>query len=759
MADGRITIDTEIDQKGAEKGTQALQKKLDGTAQKAKTVGGNMTKYLTAPILAFGAVGMNSAKEFSGAQRTIQNELGLSQDEAEKLTDVANDIYKKGFGESLDQTAGALADVKKQLGDLATDENIEKLTTDSLALSEIMDAEVNEISRTGATLMKEFGDSGKEAMDLIAWGSQNGLDFSDELLDNIAEYGPLFSDMGYSSEEYFNLLKKGADEGSYNLDYLNDVMKEFDVKLSDGTAAEAIGTMSQSTQDMFKKWKDGEATTSDVMDAVTDEMSTMDKRAAEAIGPEIFGTKFEDLGVDAVLAMGNVDDEIKNLDGTMGDITKTQEESFGQRFRSLLRKSGDALRPLGNILLDLAENALPPLINAVTEVAKWFDNLSPVTQKIVVVIGALLAAIGPLLVILGMVAGAITAITAPFLLWTVLIGVVIAFVVTLAITITKNWDKIKERTVIVWNVIKSFFSSLWDGIKNKFTTTINAIKTAVSTAWNWIKSITASVWNGIKSFFSSFWAGVKGVFKWYIDTLKNNVSTVWNWIKKTTQSVWNGIKNFFSSFWGGIKNIFMTVIQYLRDRISNAWQWIKGITSSVWNGIKSTLSGIWNGIKDTVSSVFNGVKDTVLDVWNTIKSTTDDVWDGIVESIKGAINGVIGAINGMLNSISDISISLPNVPDWVPGDMGGGSISFPNLPNIPKLDVGTNFVAQDGLAMLHQGEAVVPKEYNPAADGENEKKQPVQINLTLGSTSFKQFVEDITEVQDREERTLEAFRG
>lgn len=53
------------------------------------------------------------------------------------------------------------------------------------------------------------------------------------------------------------------------------------------------------------------------------------------------------------------------------------------------------------------------------------------------------------------------------------------------------------------------------------------------------------------------------------------------------------------------------------------------------------------------------------------------------------------------------------------GGKGGGSISFPNIPHIPSLDVGTNFVAADGLAYLHQGEAVVPKEYNPAVGGGN----------------------------------------
>jgi tape measure domain-containing protein len=39
------------------------------------------------------------------------------------------------------------------------------------------------------------------------------------------------------------------------------------------------------------------------------------------------------------------------------------------------------------------------------------------------------------------------------------------------------------------------------------------------------------------------------------------------------------------------------------------------------------------------------------------------------------------------------------------------------LGGVPKLSVGTNNVGKDGLAFLHQGEAVVPKKYNPAMGG------------------------------------------
>jgi len=77
----------------------------------------------------------------------------------------------------------------------------------------------------------------------------------------------------------------------------------------------------------------------------------------------------------------------------------------------------------------------------------------------------------------------------------------------------------------------------------------------------------------------------------------------------------------------------------------------------------------------------------------------------------------------MINFVGSAINRIPSIdiPSWVP-KYGGNKFGIPNIPKvsmgrIPSLAVGTNFVKNDGLAMLHQGEAVVPKKYNPANAG------------------------------------------
>ena len=81
------------------------------------------------------------------------------------------------------------------------------------------------------------------------------------------------------------------------------------------------------------------------------------------------------------------------------------------------------------------------------------------------------------------------------------------------------------------------------------------------------------------------------------------------------------------------------------------------------------------------------------------------------------------------------------IPDWVPG-LGG---KHPSFGMIPKLRTGTNYVAGEGLAYLHEGEAVVPKKYNPAVGGYgNSAINYINIVADMDVNKFgKAFVKDI----------------
>jgi hypothetical protein len=172
-------------------------------------------------------------------------------------------------------------------------------------------------------------------------------------------------------------------------------------------------------------------------------------------------TKFEDLEAEAVYALGGIDGALGEVDGTMEDMIKVQEATFGARFQGMLRDFKSSLMPLGEILIEMGEDWIPIISKALSTAATWFKNLSEPMQKVVVIGGAIAAAIGPIIVGIGMLVSAITSIGGAVLaaggLSAVLasiaavitgpIGVSIAILVGLGITIAKVTKEMKKSSI------------------------------------------------------------------------------------------------------------------------------------------------------------------------------------------------------------------------------------------------------------------------------------------------------------------------
>ena len=630
MADGRITIDTEIDQSGAKKGVGKLEKNLQSASKKAKAVGANMTKYLTVPLMALGGASIAAANEMDKAYANIQAGTGATGDALESLKDDFREVFTE-VPQSADEVSNALATINTLTG--ATDETLQELTKSVLDASRMLGEDGTANAEAFGQALAQWNvpaEEGKDTLDALFVATQDYGIGLNELNGHLTNYGSVLQNAGFSMEESADLFGRLDAQGLKISRLMPGLNKAFRDWASEGKDSR------KELEKTIKQMKNAESETE-----------------ALAIATEIFGAEGAQRMTTAVRNGAFALDDLGDaLEDSQGVIDETGEETLtlSERFAQMKNETMVALEPLGEILIDIAEQILPPLIEGVTRLAEWFRNLPGPIQIIVVVLGALVALLGPLLQFIGMLIPMIRTLSTTFLMWGGTILGIVAVIAVVAVLIYQYWDEIKAFTIAVWEAIVDFFKKTWA------------------------------------------------------------------WIKNTTQTVWTAIKDFFSSLWDSIKSLFFGSVEAVKSAVSSAWNWLKSITSSVWNGIKSTLSSIWNGLKDTVGNTFGAIKDTISDIWNSVKDTTDDIWNGIVDSIKGAINGIIDAINGMLNALSDISISLPTVPDWVPGmgGKGGGSISFPDIPNIPRLDVGTNFVAQDGLALLHEGEAVVPKEYNPA---------------------------------------------
>lgn len=164
-------------------------------------------------IIEFGKSTIETAMDFDGSQRKIQSSLGITAKGAENLQKIAVDTWKKGFGENLEEVDQALIKVFQNMKDVPKEE-LQMATEDVLTLAKTYDVDLNEATRGAGQLMSQFGLSTQETFDLLAAGAQSGLNYSDELFDNLSEYAPLFKQAGFSAEEMFTILSNGTASGS-----------------------------------------------------------------------------------------------------------------------------------------------------------------------------------------------------------------------------------------------------------------------------------------------------------------------------------------------------------------------------------------------------------------------------------------------------------------------------------------------------------------------------------------------------------------
>lgn len=643
----------------AEMSEKASKKMSEGFLKiKDKMVG------MAGTLTAITGVSANFANNYEKAMNKFQATTGASSEEMEKFKEVVKGIYADNFGESFEDVADSVGVVNKYLWQ--TGDELKHTTELALGFRDSFGVDIEESIRSCKALMDNFGLSSEQAFNLMVQGEQNGLDFSGELIDTINEYSVQFAKVGFSAEDMFNILYDGAQSGAFNLDKIGDAVKEFSIRAIDGsnTTIDGFTKLGLNADEMAEKFAHGGNSARDAFYKVVDAIGKMNDPVQQSIvGVDLFGTMWEDLGPQVVTQLSTMSDAFNSTVSSADNLNNIQYNNLGDGLKGMWREiQVGCLEPI--------QTQLMPSINEIFQNIR--DKMPEIKEVVTNVVQSTISKIKFVIDNINIIIPLVKTAIAVFLGFKV-----ISSVNSTIKTVNESISNLKKgmeaiKTFKGFSNLKGHFLTLATSAKTLATNiahvTVNLAKSAAqfvvttakmaihkagmlasAIATNTLKIAQAAL-NLVMSLnpITLVIIAVTGLIA-VIVTLYNKC----DWFRNGVNLILKDIESFFINLGNKIYQLWNAAIDFCSNKISVFQSFVQNIISSI--------NGIWN-------YGCNGIRS---------------IWDGLVGGIKSAFQTIVSPIQSVVSSISSIFSSLRNrikLPHF--HISGSFSLDPPSIPHI-----------------------------------------------------------------------------
>ncbi len=329
--------------------------------------------------------------------------------------------------------------------------------------------------------------------------------------------------------------------------------------------------------------------------------------------------------------------------------------------------AGPALIAIGGVLSFVAK-----LISSIT-------LISGAVSKFSALFSALQGGSG----ILGTIASAFGAISAPVLVVIAVIAGLIAILVGVYNTSEEFRNKVNSAFEAVKTAITNAIQEAVSFVQDIFGTLIswweenheliervatkvwNAIKTVVETVTNFLAPIIESAWNAICTTISVVWGLIKstigagldfilGIIKAVMQVIDGDWSGAWETIKETASRLWENIKNIIQQYLDGIVQIFSGIFEFLKTVWETGWNALITFLAPIWEGIKLAVQSGIDAVTTFFQNSMTGIQTTWENVWNTITAFIGPIWTAIYETIYTTLTTIWTYIQTTFEAIKAI---------------------------------------------------------------------------------------------------------
>jgi TP901 family phage tail tape measure protein len=765
-------------------------------------LGGKLTKYVTLPLAGVATASFTLGKNFEKELSKVTGLVGVSKDQVD---DWGGDILTLApkLGKAPQELAEALFFVTS--AGLRGAEAMDVLELSGKASAAGM-GDTATIADLVTSAMNAYGSenlSASKATDILTAAVKEGKAEASELASSMGAVLPLASSMGVSFDQVAAaqaaMTRTGTDANEAATQ-LKGIMAGL-LKPSK-QAEDQLKAMGTSSADMRKKIKD-----EGLISALFDLKEMTNKYGEEAMArvfPNIralMGTL--DLMGESANDNAMIFDKVSNSTGSLDKAFKAASETVDFKWNAALAQvkviAINFFNTIKSVLIPVLEN----LVNVMSWLTAKFQALAPGQQQMIILFGALAAAVGPVLLVLGtligivgaaigglvtIITGLITVISTvglPVLavLAAAFAGLVI-FITTIIATIGiwiaafiklfKTNEDFRAKVIQTWNTIKANAIIIFNEIKKTIQSVLKGIQAFWKAHGKTIMAFVKNVWNLIMEIIKAAMYIIKDVIKLICAVIRGDWKGAWNAVKTLTKNVAVAIKAIIKALWDVIKSAFKGGLAVLNSIViaglNRVISFFTSLNRAVINKVKNMISAVKTKFRQMATAAANLAQSLVTKVTQKISKLASkgrEAGNKFIQALKnidfvavGAkiINGIIKGIKG---KIGELGATANNIASTITNKLPFSPAKEGPLKNLDKVNFSDSI-----LKSLRQAEMDINKSFlaNLMLNGLNP-----QLNIESGSTKAgttlnnPQFnfhgIQDVIGFMNEIQRTLRRYGG
>ena len=665
------------------------------------TISGVGTKLLpvTAAVTGLGAAAVKTTSDFDTAMSQVQATMGVTKDAMSEVD-----------GQTIN-TVDTLRDLAKEMGAktaFSASECAEALNYLALAgyntqqMCDTLPTVLN-LAAAGDIDLASASDMVTDAMSALGMGTDEATTMVDQMSKtasttntSVAQLGEGILTIGATAKSIkggtaelntaLGILANNGIKGAEGGTHLRNVILSLQ-NPTDG-AAKVMKELGVETYDSEGNMR----SLNDILGDLNTSMDGMTSAEKSNIIATIFN-KTDLASVNSLLAntgetWNSLQQGITDSGGAAQQMADTQLDNLSGQI-TILKSAVEGLA------ISFGEALMPTIRNIVVKIQSfvdWLNSLNEEQRNTIIKVGALVAALGPFLIIIGKtistvgsamkgfssltktigtlgakmagssgsvtgLASAIGAVAGPVLAVVSVIGVLVAAFVTL----WNTNEEFRNTMTAIWDGIVSKVQEFVDGIKERFDALgidFSAIAETLKAVWMGFCDLLAPVFEAAFSVISTVLGTVLDVITGLLDVFIGLFTGNWS-------QLWTGVKEIFSGIWNGIVGIFQTAINLIKGIADAICGWFGTSWNEVWTNVSTFFMNIWNGITGFLSAAWEAIKNVVQvgimfigsileAAWNIITLPFQLIWENCKEIIISVWNTISSTVSTVINAIATV---------------------------------------------------------------------------------------------------------